>query len=275
MIASASSRWPLPSTPATPTISPRADLEREPVEAPALEIVDAAGRLSPGSTCGLLEAEQDGAAHHHLGELGFVRLRRRGLAHDGAPSQHRDAVGDREHLVELVADEHDRLAGVTQLPQVVEQVLGLGRGQHRRGLVEDQDVDAPVERLEDLDPLLLADREILDDGRRVDLRNRTASASSATFASDPSLSRIGPPSIPRMTFSATVNGSTSTKCWWTMPIPRAIASRGDAIFTSLPRIVIRALVRRIEAVEDPHQGGLARAVLADQRVDLARCAGRS
>ena len=42
-----------------------------------------------------------------------------------------------------------------------------------------------------------------------------------------------------MMFSATVKGSTSTKCWWTMPMPRAIASRGDAIFTSSPRTKIR------------------------------------
>ena len=41
-----------------------------------------------------------------------------------------------------------------------------------------------------------------------------------------------------MMFSVTVNGSTSTKCWWTMPMPRAIASRGDAIFTSWPRTEI-------------------------------------
>jgi hypothetical protein len=35
-----------------------------------------------------------------------------------------------------------------------------------------------------------------------------------------------PGSIPSTMFSATVIGSTSMKCWWTMPIPRAIASCG-------------------------------------------------
>ena len=34
--------------------------------------------------------------------------------------------------------------------------------QHRGRLVEDEDVRAPVERLEDLDALLLADRDVLD-----------------------------------------------------------------------------------------------------------------
>jgi hypothetical protein len=32
-----------------------------------------------------------------------------------------------------------------------------------------------------------------------------------------------------MTFSSTVNGSTSMKCWWTMPIPAAIASSEERI----------------------------------------------
>src|SRR6266511_427689 len=36
--------------------------------------------------------------------------------------------------------------------------------------------------------------------------------------------RVG--SIPRTAFSATVNTGTSMKCWWTMPMPAAIASAG-------------------------------------------------
>ena len=30
---------------------------------------------------------------------------------------------------------------------------------------------------------------------------------------------VQPPSAPSITFSSTVNGSTSMKCWWTMPMP--------------------------------------------------------
>jgi hypothetical protein len=37
-----------------------------------------------------------------------------------------------------------------------------------------------------------------------------------------------------MMFSATVNGGTSRKCWWTIPIPAPIASLGDAKWTGLP-----------------------------------------
>ena len=53
-------------------------------------------------------------------------------------------------------------------PDDVEQVAGLGRRQHGGRLVEDQDPRAPGEHAEDLDPLLLADRQLPDLGLRVD-----------------------------------------------------------------------------------------------------------
>ena len=59
------------------------------------------------------------------------------------------------------------------------------------------------------------------------------------------------------------------KCWWTMLIPRAIASAGPLIVTGLAVQQDLALVRRGQPVQDVHQGGLAGAVLAEQGVDLA------
>ena len=41
-------------------------------------------------------------------------------------------------------------------------------------------------------------------------------------------------SMPSRTFSATVIEGTSAKCWWTMPMPCAIASRGDRNATGVP-----------------------------------------
>src|SRR5579871_6717451 len=40
---------------------------------------------------------------------------------------------------------------------------------------------------------------------------------------------------PRITFSATVNGGTRRKCWCTIPIPAASASRGDVNATGVPQ----------------------------------------
>ena len=49
-----------------------------------------------------------------------------------------------------------------------EELVDLARREHRGRLVEDQDVGLAEERLQQLDPLLLADREVLDLGVGVD-----------------------------------------------------------------------------------------------------------
>ena len=69
-------------------------------------------------------------------------------------------------------------------------------------------------------------------------------------------------------FSVTVITGISMKCWCTMPIPSSIASFGECSVAG-GREANLALVRRVEAVEDVHQGRLARPVLAEQRVHLA------
>jgi hypothetical protein len=59
------------------------------------------------------------------------------------------------------------------------------------------------------------------------------------------------------------------KCWCTMPMPRSIASRALRISTGRPSTAIVPSSALLQPVEHLHQGALARAVLADQRVDLA------
>ncbi len=70
-------------------------------------------------------------------------------------------------------------------------------------------------------------------------------------------------------FSATVITGMSMKCWCTMPMPLAIASRGDDMRTGSPSIRISPSIRVVEAVEDVHERRLSGAVLAEERVDLA------
>ena len=53
--------------------------------------------------------------------------------------------------------------------QHLEQLVGLGRRQHRGRLVEHENVRAAHQRFQDLDPLLQADRQFADDGVRIDL----------------------------------------------------------------------------------------------------------
>ena len=70
-------------------------------------------------------------------------------------------------------------------------------------------------------------------------------------------------------FSVTVWVGTSVKCWWTMPRPAAMASRGERKSTGRPNDADLAGVGPVEPVEDVHQRALAGAVLAEQGVDLA------
>ncbi len=61
-------------------------------------------------------------------------------------------------------------------------------------------------------------------------------SSARAFASDGRSN--GPLSAPSTMFSSTVNGSTSMKCWWTMPIPARIAARLSGIRVASPLIRI-------------------------------------
>ena len=158
-----------------------------------------------------------------------------------------------------------------QLPEDAEEMVGLVGRQHAGRLVEDQRVGAAIERLQDLHALLQADRQLADDRVGIDLQR--------VFALEPlQLARAHarcrafssvPPSTPSMTFSSTVNGSTSMKCWCTMPMPAAIAASEEWIGDLLAVDADRAGVGMVEAVEDRHQRRFAGAVLADDAVDRA------
>ena len=63
---------------------------------------------------------------------------------------------------------------------------GLLRGQHGGRLVEDQDLGAAVEGLEDLDPLLDADRQVADQRVGVDLEPELAGE-----VADPAVGLLG------------------------------------------------------------------------------------
>ena len=117
---------------------------------------------------------------------------------DLAAPDDRDPVGDLEHLVELVADEDDAVALVREAPQDGEDLLRLLWREHGRRLVEDEDPRLAVERLEDLDPLLPADRQRADLARPGRSRSRSACrARRSGGAPPPGRGRPGWPSSPR------------------------------------------------------------------------------
>ena len=194
-IASISSVWPLPSTPAMPTISPARTSNETSADLLERAVVVDRAALRPEQRLrrlagALVDPQQHLAADHQARQALLGRPCRRQRLDLLAAAQHRDPVGDLEHLVQLVADEDDRLALLGQAAHDREQLLRLLRGQHRRRLVEDEDVRAAVERLQDLDPLLLADGDVLDRSRAGRRRARSWSRSPAR-ASRPPRSRAG------------------------------------------------------------------------------------
>ena len=72
------------------------------------------------------------------------------------------------HLAQLVGDEHHAIALRAQFGEGAEQALDLLRRQHLGRLVEDQHARAGEQLLEDLDLLLVADREAADRQPRID-----------------------------------------------------------------------------------------------------------
>ena len=74
-----------------------------------------------------------------------------------AVAQHRDGVGDLQHVVEEMGDEDDAPAALAQAPQHPEQPLDLGRRQGRGRLVQDDDARAGEQDAAELDELLHAD----------------------------------------------------------------------------------------------------------------------
>src|SRR3546814_9548008 len=79
----------------------------------------------------------------------------------------RDAVGDLAHLAELVGDEDDGGARLLEPAHDRHELVGLLRGEHRSGLVEDQHARVLGESLDDLDALLHAHGQILHERVRI------------------------------------------------------------------------------------------------------------
>ena len=173
--ASTSSRCPLPSTPAIPKISPAAHRRgRGPttVTSPRSSATvrsRTCSRARPGCAGPLSISKITSRPTMSVARLCCVAVVGIGGADDAPVPQHRDAVGDREHLAQLVGDEHDRLALVDEAADDAEELVDLARREHGRRLVEDEDVGVAEQRLQQLDALLLADREVLDLGVGVDV----------------------------------------------------------------------------------------------------------
>ena len=121
-----------------------------------------------------------------------------------AASKHHDVVSDSLHFAQFVGDEDNAHALGCEFLQNRQEMVGLLGRQDRSGFVEDKHVGVAVQRLQNLDSLLAADREILDDRVGFDESSRTRSRAS-TRSTIPR--REG--SAPRTMFSTTLIVGTS------------------------------------------------------------------
>ena len=106
-----------------------------------------------------------------------VDVRHRARAGDAAVAQHGDVVADTDQLFEPVRDVDDRDALRLEVGDDAKQDLDLRRAERRGRLVHDEDARVARHRLGDLDQLLLADHQVLDQSRAD--RRRSAGAPSA------------------------------------------------------------------------------------------------
>ena len=139
-----------------------------------------------------------------------------------------------ERLVELVRDEDDRLALLLEPAEHLRQLGDALRGQHRGRLVEDQDARAAPERLDDLDLLLVAEREVGRLRVRVDLDAELVGELREARSASPATSSLSRRVSPSIRFSSTVSAGISAECWCTVPIPSSSAVRGDEMTVSTP-----------------------------------------
>ena len=158
-----------------------------------------------------------------------------------------------------------------------EDLLGLLWRQDRRRLVQHQDRGFAVERLEDLDPLLPADRQRADLGVRIDLE-----AEPPAELDDPPARLLAVEEDRvrhRLVAEEDVLGDRQHRHEHEVLVDHADPSGdrvgGPADLTGLAVEQDLALVWRGEPVQDVHQRRLAGAVLAEQGVDLAGRTSRS
>ena len=212
---------------------------------------------------------------HHL-VAGHQRRKVRGTVvgriagkHQLAVAQYGNLVRQGLHFGQLVADEDDghilRHAG-----QQGDEFVGFLRGERGGGLVQDEEAGAEAERLDQFDALLLADGELPDVG--VGLHREAVAL--GHFADAPAgaldIQAQGLPQVLGTQGHVFRHGHVRHE--HEMLVHHA-DSRGIGVVRGAEphrRAVDEqaAFVRLVQAHQDVHQGGLARAVFAHERQDL-------
>ena len=210
------------------------------------------------------------AADHHAGKLFLRRVLDVHGADVLALAQDSAAVRHGHDLVELVGDEEDGLAFLCQAAHDVHELFDLLRRQNGSRLIEDQDLIVAVEHLEDLRALLHADGDVLDESIGVDVQAILLRELHDLF---PGLILLQEARLVRLHAEDDVFKHRKA-----LHELKVLMHHANAQCIGIVRIIDldfhailldNALFRLIQAEQDAHQRGLACAVFAEERMDLA------
>ena len=168
-IALAVSVRPLPTSPATPTISPRPTENETAGPAVAPQVHDPQ-RFARDRRIGAEDAlVGECPPDHHPHDLRDRKSGERAGRDELAVAQHRHPVADLADLLKAVGDKEDRHAARFETPQDFEQALGFLGSEGRSRLVENEELALEGEGLGDFDELHLRHAEARDLCGRLDV----------------------------------------------------------------------------------------------------------
>ena len=218
----------------------------------------------------LVHHEVHVAPNHHAGKLlarGVCDVHRADVF---ALAQHRAAIGYGHDFVQLVRYEQDALALGGQVAHDVHQLVDFLRREHGGGLVEDQNFVFAVQHFQNLRALLHAHGDVLDQRVRIDaqavfIRKRQHAPARVLLLQEAEFAGLHA--------HDDVVQHTEAFHQFEVLVHHADAQRVGIVWIldlHLAAILFdHALFRLIQAEQHAHQRGFARAVFAQQRVDLA------
>ena len=220
----------------------------------------------------LLEVVEDGEllADHLLHEVDAQQLLDEVLPHELAVAQHGEAVADLVHLVEEVRDEEDRDALLLQRADDAEELGDLVGVEARGGLVEDEHLRLHVDRSGDRNELLHRERVVAEERPRVEVEVEAREQFGGAAAHRPPVDRA---EAARLAAEHDVLGHRQVRQEVDLLVhrrdARCLRLGGAAERHLLAREGDGAGVDAVDARERLDERGLARAVLAHERVHLA------
>ena len=270
------SRWPMPSSPPTPRISPDQSANEKSCTPPSMASPSPARDRRRAVPHRLRRPGRKGrgqrAPDHQLDHPVVGDLVRAEAPHHAAVAQDRQAVAEVPHLLHPVRDEDDGRARRAQPLEQRAEPLHVVAGERRGGLVEQQQAGAARDRAGDLDLLLGGERERPHLGVGVDVVEAEVRECAAHLRL-----RFAPSDAP-----AEAGGLVGQQH---VLHDREVADQGDFLIGGLDAVPVGvarrvdaggaaeqrnfAGVRPAEAAQHLDQRRLARAVLAEQRMDLA------